>query len=79
MSIATEASLAKRYVGKTSFEVIDDAMQIMGGIGYTEDCRIARLWRDQRVYRIMAGTEEIMVHATARSLVKAAAKRAAAG
>ena len=79
MSIATEASLAKRYVGKTSFEVIDDAMQIMGGIGYTEDCRVARLWRDQRVYRIMAGTEEIMVHATARSLLKDAAKRASAG
>lgn len=78
MSIATEASLAKRYVGKTSFEVIDDAMQIMGGIGYTDDCRISRLWRDQRVYRIMAGTEEIMVHATARNLLKAASKRASA-
>ena len=47
-------------------------MQIMGGIGYTHDCRISRLWRDQRVYRIMAGTEEIMVHTAGRALIKEA-------
>lgn len=71
-SIMIDSSLVKRYTGKAAFEVIDDAMQIMGGIGYTNDCRIARLWRDQRVYRIMAGTEEIMVHTAGRALVKEA-------
>lgn len=70
ISIRIESSLCKRYTGQAAFEVIDDAMQIMGGIGYTHDCRISRLWRDQRVYRIMAGTEEIMVHAAGRQLIK---------
>lgn len=71
-SISIDSSLLKRYTGHAAFEVIDDAMQIMGGIGYTNDCRIARLWRDQRVYRIMAGTEEIMVHTAGRALIKEA-------
>ena len=75
ISIRIESSLCKRYTGQAAFEVIDDAMQIMGGIGYTHDCRISRLWRDQRVYRIMAGTEEIMVHAAGRELIKQAAAK----
>ena len=71
-SIQIDSSLVKRYTGQAAFEVIDDALQIMGGIGYTHDCRISRLWRDQRVYRIMAGTEEIMVHTAGRALIKEA-------
>lgn len=73
--ISVDAALAKRYTGKAAFEVIDDAMQIMGGIGYTESCRISRLWRDQRVYRIFAGSEEIMVHNAGRAILKADAKK----
>ena len=74
MNGQSDASLAKRYTGQAAFEVIDDAMQIMGGIGYCHDCTISRLWRDQRVYRIMAGTEEIMVHTAGRALVKQAGR-----
>ena len=72
--INIDASLAKRYTGQAAFQVIDDAMQVMGGIGYCDDCVVSRLWRDQRVYRIMAGTEEIMVHTAGRALIKAAGK-----
>ena len=68
-SIITDVSLLKRYTGQAAFEVIDDAIQVLGGIGYTNDTRIARLWRDQRGARIYAGTEEIMVHSAARSLI----------
>ena len=64
------SALAKLYTAQAGFEVIDDAMQIMGGIGYTNDCKISRLWRDARVYRIMAGTDEIMYHVAGRGLVK---------
>ena len=60
--------MLKRYTGQAAFEVLDDAIQILGGIGYTNDTRIARLWRDQRGARIYAGTEEIMVHSVARAL-----------
>lgn len=76
-NISIEASLAKRYTGQAAFQVIDDAMQVMGGIGYCDDCVVSRLWRDQRAYRIMAGTEEIMVHTAGRALIKQAGKKAA--
>ena len=69
-SIMISSALAKLYTAQAGFEVIDDAMQIMGGIGYTNDCKISRLWRDARVYRIMAGTDEIMYHVAGRGLVK---------
>ena len=69
-SISIDSSLVKRYTGQAAFQVIDDAMQIMGGIGYTHDCRISRLWRDQRVYRIGAGTDEIMIHIAGRAIQK---------
>jgi len=74
LSITSDAALTKLYTGRAAFEVIDDAMQILGGIGYTHDCRVSRLWRDQRVLRIGAGTDEIMIHIAGRALVKEASK-----
>jgi len=74
-SIATEAAMAKLYVARAACEVIDDALQCMGGIGYTNDCLIARLWRDVRVHRIWAGTDEIMIHVAGRALIKEMAKK----
>ena len=74
LPISTDAALAKVFTARSAFEVIDDAMQIMGGIGYTHDCRVSRLWRDQRVLRIGAGTDEIMIHIAGRALVKEASK-----
>ena len=65
----------KYYCTREAFQVADDAMQIMGGIGYTQDCIIDRLWRDQRGFRIFAGSEEIMVHSSARQLIKEAAAK----
>ena len=69
-SVQIDSAVAKYYCGRAAFEVCDSAMQVMGGIGYTKDCRISRLWRDQRVYRIGAGTDEIMVHIAGRAIQK---------
>lgn len=60
----------KYYCTRAAFEVVDDAMQIMGGIGYTDDCRISRMWRDTRGYRFTGGTDEIMVHVAGRGVLK---------
>ena len=70
MSVRVEAGLAKYYCARAGFEVVDDAMQIMGGIGYTEDCRISRFWRDMRINRIGGGTDQIMIHTTSRQILK---------
>lgn len=68
--VQIDSAVAKLYCGRAAFEVIDTALQVMGGIGYTDDCRISRLWRDQRVYRIGAGTDEIMIHIAGRAIQK---------
>ena len=69
-SLRLSSALCKLYCAQASFEVIDDAMQIMGGIGYTDDTRISRLWRDIRVSRIGGGTDEIMTYIAGRQLLK---------
>ena len=68
--VQIDSAVAKLYCGRAAFEVCDTALQVMGGIGYTKDCRISRLWRDQRVYRIGAGTDEIMIHIAGRAIQK---------
>jgi len=69
-SIRLEAGLAKYYCANAGFQVVDDCVQIMGGIGYTELSRVSRLWRDLRMYRIGGGTDQIMIHTTARPILK---------
>lgn len=74
-SIQLDSALAKRYCSQASFEVADECMQIMGGIGYTEESRISRMWRDIRHLRIAGGTDEIMVHIAGRKILKDARKK----
>ena len=65
------SSPAKLYCARTALEVIDDAIQIMGGLGYTNDARVSRLWRDVRCERIGGGTDEIMIYIAGRQILKA--------
>ena len=69
-SLQVGSAVWRRYCVRAAFEVSDTALQVMGGIGDTKDCRISRLWRDQRVYRIGAGTDEIMIHIAGRAIQK---------
>lgn len=70
--VQIDSALAKLYCAQAANEVIDDAMQIFGGIGYTTDCRVSRLWVDARVQRIGGGTDEVMIHIAGRQLLKQA-------
>jgi len=53
-------SEAKRFATETAWEVVNLAMQIVGGIGYTNVFPIERLLRDIRLTQIWTGTNEIM-------------------
>jgi crotonobetainyl-CoA dehydrogenase len=68
--VQIDSALAKLYCAQAANEVIDDALQIMGGIGYTTDARVSRLWVDARVHRIGGGTDEVMIHIAGRSILK---------
>lgn len=53
-------SEAKRFATEAAWEVVNQAMQIMGGIGYTEVYPIERALRDIRLGMIWTGTTQIM-------------------
>jgi acyl-CoA dehydrogenase len=53
-------SEAKKFATETAWQVVNHAMQILGGIGYTNIYPIERLLRDTRLIMIWTGTNEIM-------------------
>ncbi len=53
-------SEAKKFATDTAWAVVNDAMQVMGGIGYTNVYPIERLLRDARLMTIWTGTNEII-------------------
>lgn len=53
-------SESKKFATETAWAVVNEAMQIMGGIGYTNVYPIERLLRDARLMMIWTGTNEIM-------------------
>jgi alkylation response protein AidB-like acyl-CoA dehydrogenase len=62
-----EISMAKLYAARIAVEVADECIQIHGGNGYMKEYGIERVWRDMRLNRIGAGTDEIMLDVIGRS------------
>jgi alkylation response protein AidB-like acyl-CoA dehydrogenase len=62
-----EISMAKVYAARIACEVTDECLQIHGGAGYMREYGIERAWRDMRLNRIGAGTDEIMLEVIGRS------------
>jgi alkylation response protein AidB-like acyl-CoA dehydrogenase len=62
-----EISMAKLYASQMCCEVADECLQIHGGAGYMREYKIERAWRDLRLNRIGAGTDEIMLDVIGRS------------
>ena len=65
---ATDAAKAKYWTSQVQNEVIDHCVQIHGGYGYMNEYRVARAWRDARVTKIWAGSNEIMKELIGRDL-----------
>jgi len=53
-------SEAKKFATKAAWDVVNNAMQVMGGIGYTDVYPVERALRDTRLSMIWTGTSEIM-------------------
>ncbi len=62
-----EISMAKLFSARTACEVADECLQIHGGAGYMKEYGIERVWRDMRLNRIGAGTDEVMLDVIGRS------------
>ncbi|WP_430405181.1 acyl-CoA dehydrogenase family protein [Hyphomonas sp.] len=67
---AKEASMAKLYASEAANRACYSALQIMGGVGYTEELPLERYARDVRVTSIYEGTSEIQRMIIARELLR---------
>jgi len=55
-----EAAISKIYASEAAWECADEAIQILGGMGYMKDCGAERVMRDLRIFRIFEGTNDIL-------------------
>jgi acyl-CoA dehydrogenase len=69
-SISREAAIAKLYSTETAFDIIDQAVQIFGGLGLVRGTTVERLFRHSRAFRIFDGTSEIQRLVIARNLLQ---------
>ena len=65
---AQVAAMAKLYTGELSRRVCNEAVQIHGGYGFTDEYAVSRFYRDQKVLEIGEGTNEVQRLVIARSL-----------
>ena len=65
---AADAAKAKWWSAQVQNDVLDECVQLYGGYGYMNEYRVARAWRDARVTKIWAGSNEIMKELIGRDL-----------
>jgi alkylation response protein AidB-like acyl-CoA dehydrogenase len=65
---AVDAAKAKWWSAEVQNDVLDACVQLHGGYGYMNEYRVARAWRDARVTKIWAGSNEIMKELIGRDL-----------
>jgi acyl-CoA dehydrogenase len=56
---AAEGSMSKLVAGETAVRVTEQAIQILGGNGYTREYPVERWHRDAKIFTIFEGTSEI--------------------
>jgi acyl-CoA dehydrogenase len=64
----TEVSMAKNTACFACDHVVDEAVQLFGGLGYMRESEVERHYRDSRILRIGGGTDEIMNEVIAKRL-----------
>ena len=65
---AVDAAKAKWWSSQVQNDVLDHCVQLYGGYGFMNEYRVARAWRDARVTKIWAGSNEIMKELIGRDL-----------
>lgn len=63
-----DAAKAKWWSAQVQNDVLDECVQLYGGYGFMNEYRVARAWRDARVTKIWAGSNEIMKELIGRDL-----------
>ncbi|TKB49247.1 crotonobetainyl-CoA dehydrogenase [Ferrimonas sediminicola] len=70
MMTSGDAAMCKFYCANAAFEVVDSAMQVLGGYAIAGEHRISRFWRDLRVDRVSGGSDEMQILTLGRAVLK---------
>ncbi|HXH77226.1 acyl-CoA dehydrogenase family protein [Nocardioides sp.] len=70
LPFSREASVAKMVATDNAMKVTTDAVQVLGGFGYTRDFPVERFMREAKVMQIFEGTNQIQRMVISRSLAK---------
>lgn len=68
--LSREAAIAKLYATEAAQEVVDQALQIFGGLGVLKGMAVERLYRHVRAFRIFDGTSEIQRLIIAKDILR---------
>ncbi|MHA1266249.1 MAG: acyl-CoA dehydrogenase family protein [Candidatus Helarchaeota archaeon] len=71
LNATKEVAAAKFTCANSQMEIVIEAMQILGGIGYTKEMPLEQLLRDSKISQISAGTVEILKFLCQREIYKA--------
>jgi len=71
-----QASIAKMVATDTAMRVTTDAVQVLGGAGYTRDHPVERYMREAKIMQIFEGTNQIQRLVIARDISRRHSKRA---
>ncbi|MGH9694036.1 MAG: acyl-CoA dehydrogenase family protein, partial [Bryobacteraceae bacterium] len=66
----TKAAMAKYYASLIAEEVASKAVEIFGGVGFTRDYPVEKLYRDAKIGRIYEGTSNMQKAVIARALLE---------
>lgn len=70
LEYSRHASVAKLVATDAAMKVTTDAVQVLGGVGYTRDYRVERYMREAKIMQIFEGTNQIQRLVISRSLAK---------
>ena len=59
--VTLQASMLKLKVGRLAREITDSCLQFWGGMGFTEEVRVSKAYRDLRLWSIGGGADEVML------------------
>ncbi len=65
----TDITMAKLWIGELAIKVANEAIQFLGGYGYTREYPVERILRDVRLYTIGGGTSEVMREILSKKLL----------
>ena len=69
-SFMTQGAMAKLFSSQVAERVTSLAVQLFGGIGYTKDCPVEKLYRDAKIGQIYEGTSNLQLQTIAKQILR---------